>query len=155
MITDLVGQVLGEDFLTQHLGRAHTMYRAAEGQEGRFTRLLTWQALNTLLGTHRLEPPRLRLAKDSDTIPTHLYCEHRTYRRMPPWKAPLAHLVAEQLRDGATLVLDAVEEMHPPINDLLRALSRDLRTGVQANAYASWTSTEGFGTHWDDHDVIV
>ncbi|MFD8217616.1 JmjC domain-containing protein [Streptomyces sp. NPDC059697] len=25
----------------------------------------------------------------------------------------------------------------------------------QVNAYASWTPTEGFGIHWDDHDVIV
>src|SRR5690606_20470296 len=30
-----------------------------------------------------------------------------------------------------------------------------LRTGVQVNLYASWTSQEGFGLHWDDHDVIV
>lgn len=30
-----------------------------------------------------------------------------------------------------------------------------LRTTIQVNAYASWTSQEGFGVHWDDHDVIV
>ncbi|MEU9489066.1 cupin domain-containing protein [Streptomyces decoyicus] len=30
-----------------------------------------------------------------------------------------------------------------------------LRTHVQVNAYASWSAQEGFGTHWDDHDVIV
>ncbi|WSC07830.1 cupin domain-containing protein [Streptomyces scopuliridis] len=30
-----------------------------------------------------------------------------------------------------------------------------LRTGVQTNLYASLTAREGFGVHWDDHDVIV
>ncbi|WP_323138656.1 hypothetical protein [Streptomyces mirabilis] len=26
---------------------------------------------------------------------------------------------------------------------------------MQANLYASWTSTEGFGMHWDDHDTVI
>lgn len=30
-----------------------------------------------------------------------------------------------------------------------------LRTRVQTNLYASWTSTEGFGAHWDDHDTVI
>ncbi|MFJ9026470.1 cupin domain-containing protein [Streptomyces sp. NPDC102259] len=38
---------------------------------------------------------------------------------------------------------------------LCEALERDLRTRVQANLYASWTNTEGFGVHWDDHDTVV
>ncbi|MFC9931884.1 JmjC domain-containing protein [Streptomyces sp. NPDC127190] len=38
---------------------------------------------------------------------------------------------------------------------LVEAIERELRTRVQANLYASWTSTEGFGIHWDDHDTIV
>lgn len=37
----------------------------------------------------------------------------------------------------------------------MSGLERRLHTGVQVNAYASWTSREGFGVHWDDHDVIV
>nr|WP_179769448.1 cupin domain-containing protein [Streptomonospora nanhaiensis] len=35
------------------------------------------------------------------------------------------------------------------------APSRNLSTRVQVNAYASWTSVQGFGVHWDDHGVIV
>lgn len=26
---------------------------------------------------------------------------------------------------------------------------------MQANLYASWSVTEGFGVHWDDHDTVV
>ncbi|WP_232385376.1 cupin domain-containing protein [Actinomadura violacea] len=153
---DLIVEVLGGDrFLAQDLGRTHRVYPASPAARDRFAGLLAWPAMNRLLDTHRLEPPRLRLSADGATIPTSEYCQRRTYRRMPPWDAPQPHLVAQQLRDGATLVLDAIEEMHPPIGAMVNALERHLRTCVQVNAYASWTAKEGFGIHWDDHDVIV
>lgn len=60
-----------------------------------------------------------------------------------------------QLHDGASLVLDAVDELHQPAERLAQALEAVFRGRVQINVYASWTATEGFGTHWDDHDVIV
>lgn len=155
-MVDLIAEILGgEEFIAQDLGRAHRMFPASAAERERFAALLTWGALNEILDTHRLEPPRLRLARDAGTIPTSEYCERRTYRRMRSWDAPQPHRVAAQLRDGATLVLDAIEEIHPPIRDLVYGLERHLRTGVQVNAYASWTAKEGFGVHWDDHDVIV
>ncbi|NVI90305.1 hypothetical protein HUX53_24190, partial [Actinomadura sp. BRA 177] len=156
MMIDVIVEVLGgERFLAQDLGRTHRVYPAASVGRDRFAGLLTWPAINRLLDTHRLEPPRLRLSADGAAIPVSEYCQRRTYRRMPPWEAPQPHLVAQQLRDGATLVLDAIEEMHPPIGSMVNTLERHLRTCVQVNAYASWTAKEGFGVHWDDHDVIV
>ncbi|GAA4240359.1 hypothetical protein GCM10022254_64690 [Actinomadura meridiana] len=153
---DLIVEVLGgERFLAQDLGRTHRVYPAPAADRERFADLLTWTAMNRLLDTHRLEPPRLRLSADGATIPATEYCQRRTYRRMPPWEAPQPHLVAQQLRNGATLVLDAIGEMHPPIRAVASALERQLRMSVQVNAYASWTAKEGFGVHWDDHDVIV
>src|SRR5690606_33402185 len=114
-----------------------------------------WDALNHLLATHRLNPPRLRLALDNSSVDVSAYCERRIYRRMPEWQAPVPHLLHKQLREGATLVLDAIDEMHPPIARMTCALERWLSTRIQVNAYASWTAKEGFGVHWDDHDVIV
>lgn len=63
--------------------------------------------------------------------------------------------LTEQLRNGATLVLDAVDEFHDPIDALAAGLERELREHVQVNAYGSWGSTRGFDLHWDDHDVLV
>jgi hypothetical protein len=63
-----------------------------------------------------------------------------------------------RLQEGASLALDSldsVDELHPPIARLAEAIERELRTRVQANVYASWTSTEGFGVHWDDHDTVI
>jgi Cupin superfamily protein len=155
MIANLVSQVLGRDFPAQHLGRSHAHFAASLSEQGRFVGLLTWEALNGILDTHRLEAPRLRLAQNSDTIRPQLYSAARSFRRMPTWQQPLPHLVSGHPKDGATLVLDAVDELHPPVGALALALERLLRTAVQINVYASWTSTEGFGTHWDDHGVLV
>ncbi|MFF4948665.1 JmjC domain-containing protein [Streptomyces chattanoogensis] len=48
-----------------------------------------------------------------------------------------------------------MEELHPGIEDLANKLERHFRTDVQINLYASWTSTEGFRVHWDDHDAVI
>ncbi len=76
-------------------------------------------------------------------------------RRSTVWQRIHPAELHERLADGASLVVDAIDELHAPISALAQDLEGWLRTHVQVNAYASWTSTEGFGTHWDDHDVIV
>ncbi|MFD8112229.1 cupin domain-containing protein [Streptomyces microflavus] len=143
---------LGEDFLAQVYGRT---YRHVPGEPGRFSRFLRWNDLNALLTHHRLEPPRLRLSIDGETLPQHSYTVPVTTRRNTVWHQLRPAELHRHLADGATLVLDAVDELHPGVGEFARQLERHLRTGVQVNAYASWTSEEGFGVHWDDHDVLV
>lgn len=53
------------------------------------------------------------------------------------------------------LVLDAVDELHPDTERTAADLERLFRTVVRTNLHASWTRTEGFGLHFDDHDVLV
>ncbi len=71
------------------------------------------------------------------------------------WQRIRPSRLHDQLLDGASLVLDAVDELHQPAERLAQTLEEVFRGRVQINVYASWTATEGFGTHWDDHDVIV
>ncbi|WP_051774843.1 JmjC domain-containing protein [Streptomyces sp. NRRL S-237] len=60
-----------------------------------------------------------------------------------------------QITDGASLVLDALDKLHPGVQALAEALERHFRTDVQANLYASWHPTEAFGIHWHVRDVVV
>ncbi|KDQ68180.1 cupin domain-containing protein [Streptomyces sp. NTK 937] len=143
---------LGEDFLTQVYGRT---YRHFPGEPGRFDGLLGWGDLNALLTHHRLEPPRLRLSMGGEALPQHAYTVPVTTRRNTVWHQLKPSELHRHLADGATLVLDAVDELHPGVGELAQQLERHLRTGIQVNAYASWTPEEGFGVHWDDHDVIA
>ncbi|MFI1254129.1 cupin domain-containing protein [Streptomyces netropsis] len=142
----------GETFLAQTLSRSHHVSR---GPDGAFDSLLSWDALNTILATHRLSPPRLRLSADGDALPPERYAIPVTNRRGSSWHRILPADLHARLAEGASLVLDSAEEIHPPITAAAQSLERFVRTSVQVNAYASWTPTEGFGTHWDDHDVVV
>jgi hypothetical protein len=151
-LADLVAPVEVSRFLSEVHGRGHRRFK---GTPGRFEHLLPWSRLNAVLAEHRLEPPRLRLAMDGATIPAELYTERVRNRRgvvIPRLQAGPLH---EQLRRGATLVLDAVDELSAPVGELAAALERDLGEHVQVNAYASWGVIHGFDVHWDDHDVLV
>jgi ribosomal protein L16 Arg81 hydroxylase len=143
---------LGEDFLAEAFGRT---FRHVPGNAGTVAGLFGWDDLNELLGRHRLEVPRLRLSADGMTVPQDAYALPSVSRRSTVWQRLHPAAFHEQLAAGATLVIDALEELHPAVNLLADDLQAWLRTRVQVNLYASWTSKEGFGTHWDDHDVVV
>ncbi|CAL9531084.1 hypothetical protein SUDANB145_04023 [Streptomyces sp. enrichment culture] len=143
---------LGEDFLAQAYGRA---YHHFSGEPGRLDGLLEWDDLNALLAHHRIEPPRLRLSAVGETLPLHAYSVPVITRRSTVWHRLKPADLHRHLAEGATLVLDAIDELHPAVGHLAQELERHLRTGIQINAYASWTPDEGFGIHWDDHDVLV
>jgi hypothetical protein len=59
------------------------------------------------------------------------------------------------LREGATLVIDAMDELHAPLAELSRNLERRLEIPVQVNVYATWSADASLGLRWDDHEVIV
>ncbi|NBE53868.1 cupin domain-containing protein [Streptomyces boluensis] len=148
---DAAVRSLGGDFLAEAFGRSYRYWSQAADLSG----LLTWDDLNRIIARHQPEAPRLRLFADGTQVPPHLYSRtHITKRHVVRQLVEPANL-HRHINDGASLVLDAVEELHPGVEDLATALERRLRTDVQINLYASWTPTEGFGVHWDDHDVVV
>ncbi|MFE5214047.1 MULTISPECIES: cupin domain-containing protein [unclassified Streptomyces] len=119
------------------------------------TGLMTWDDLNNILGSHRLEPPRMRLSRDGETLLVGGYTTPVATRRHTVWHRLHPAELHARLLEGASLALDSADELHPPLARLCEAIERKLRTRVQANLYASWTSTEGFGVHWDDHDTVI
>ncbi|MER6406274.1 cupin domain-containing protein [Streptomyces viridosporus] len=151
-MTDLsIAACLGEDFFAQALHREYRHVPGALDVAG----LMTWDDLNHILGSHRLQPPRMRLSRDGETLLVGGYTAPVATRRHTVWHRLHPAELHARLAEGASLALDSADELHPPLARLAEALERDLRTRVQANLYASWTSTEGFGVHWDDHDTII
>ncbi|MEY9948394.1 cupin domain-containing protein [Kitasatospora sp. GAS1066B] len=142
----------GDQFLTQAFHRSYAVF-PADGTNG--TPILSWDDLNTILSTHRMDPPRLRLSQDGVTVPLDRYSAPTTNRRGVTWNRIHPAELHARLAEGASLVVDAIDAIHPPIGAAAEALERFFGTPVQTNAYASWTETEGFGRHWDDHDVVV
>ncbi|AYV30768.1 Cupin superfamily protein [Streptomyces sp. ADI95-16] len=145
------GRLGGDTFLAQTYHRSYAHFPGTADTAG----LFSWGDLNRIIATQRLEPPRLRLSADGEMVPLHRYAIPTTNRRAVTWSRIQPADFHAQLKDGASLVLDAVEKIHPAVGSAAEGLERFLGTSVQANAYASWTDREGFGLHWDDHDVVV
>jgi Cupin superfamily protein len=126
------------------------------GRAGRFARMMPWGRLSEILRRHRLDHPRLRLVRDGKPVPVASYLRHTTGARQ---KSTVPRLkgteLARQLREGATLVLDAVDELSEPVESLAKNLELFFRERVQVNLYAGWQTSRGFDLHWDDHDVFI
>lgn len=142
-----------EDFFASVWGKNYAYF---QGRPGKFNHLLPWNELNKILRQHRLDYPRLRLMRDGNAIPTSSYIRHTQNahtRASVPRLQPIAF--TKHLREGATLVLDAVSELYAPIGELTEGLEFIFHERVQVNMYAGWYTSRGFDLHWDDHDVFI
>jgi hypothetical protein len=142
-----------EEFLDACWGKT---FKHVRGGAGKFARLMPWARLNEILRRHRLDFPRLRLVRDGETLPASTCLRYTTARR---GRGPIPRLkpveLNEQLRRGATLVLDAVDELSEPAGELAASLEHAFRENVQINCYAGWQTSPGFDLHFDRHDVFV
>jgi hypothetical protein len=94
------------------------------GTPGKFSALLPWPVLNDILEQHRLEPPRLRLTREGKPISPNRYVSFQANRRRNGHPIPRLNSAAltNELRDGATLVFDNVDELYAPIRRLAESL---------------------------------
>ncbi|PYS46659.1 MAG: cupin [Acidobacteria bacterium] len=149
----LLEPCLPEEFLQTTWGKT---YRHILGWRGKFTHLLPWNRLNEILAEHRLDFPRLRLARSGKNLPASSYLRYaRSTRARSAIPRLLSTELTKQLREGATLVLDAVDELHAPLRELAESLEFFFREHIQINAYAGWQVEKGFDLHFDDHDVFI
>src|SRR2546423_3509196 len=126
------------------------------GRAGNLARLMPWSRLTQIFRRQRLDFPRLRLVQDGKPLPVSSYLRHTTGARgrtgIPRLKPTE---LTRHLREGATLVLDAVDELSDPVGELAEGLELFFREHVQVNLYAGWQTSRGFDLHWDDHDVFI
>lgn len=151
-LAELVAPCGVEEFLGAVWGRRMRVFR---GDSARTAGLLPWPALNELLRRHRLEVPRLRLARGGERIAEEEYTVEVPLRRGGSYRRIAVDALTRQLGGGATLVVDSIDELHAPIDALAGDLERTLRERVQVNCYTGFGALHGFDTHWDDHDVLA
>jgi len=125
------------------------------GSAERFSYLLPWARLNELLHEVRFDYPRLRLSLEGEIVAPEGYTRLSETNRGFSVPKLLVRPLMEYLRRGATMVVSAIDELHPPIEELTVALERDLRIRASVNAYVTFHDKRGFNPHWDDHDVFV
>ncbi|GAA1633297.1 cupin domain-containing protein [Catellatospora bangladeshensis] len=121
---------------------------------GGFADLLDLDAVDELLSVRGLRTPFLRVAHEGQLVPAARFTGG----------GGLGAEVGDQVRDdrvldllsaGATLVLQGLHRIWPPLQEFCLDLSAELGCAVQANAYLTPAGNQGFATHYDTHDVFV
>lgn len=149
----LLSPLTVDEFLTNFWGRT---FKHVPGAPDKFCHLLPWQTLNEALEQHRLDFPRIRLTRDGERLQPRSYISHSNSGRKRVAVPRLRYdKLTQELNSGATLVLDAVDELFEPLRALAEALELFFHERIQINAYASWRTSRGFDLHWDDHDVFI
>jgi len=142
-------------FAEVYWGRQPLLTRAVElaGPAG-FADLLSPEAVDELLSERGLRTPFLRVADRGTVLPTSAFTG----------SGGAGAEVGDQVIDdkimslyagGATLVLQGLHRIWPPLTDYARRLGAELRQPLQVNAYLTPAGNKGFATHYDTHDVFV
>jgi bifunctional lysine-specific demethylase and histidyl-hydroxylase NO66 len=144
------------EFARSHWGRAALLSRARDlaAAGAGFDDLLSADDVDELLSRRGLRTPFLRVAKGGELVPPGRFtggagagAEIRDQ--------VLDERVFDLYADGATLVLQGLHRMWPPLIDFAGRLGAELRVPVQANAYLTPAGNRGFDAHYDTHDVFV
>src|SRR5690606_22207105 len=105
----LVGADRLDGFLADSFGRRAFRRRLPEGPP-----LFGWGQLNQALAEHRLAPPRLRLERAGGDVTKGVFKERRSRRGALLHDLDPSALNA-RLREGATLIVDAANELAAPL----------------------------------------
>jgi hypothetical protein len=153
-----LGRLIGigvEEFARDHWGRQAvlTSAGAAAGGSG-FGDLLDADAVDELVSERGLRTPFLRVAREGTTL------GDATFTASGGVGATIGDQVSDDslvrlFADGATMVLQALHRVWPPIVTFCQRLAADLGHPVQANAYVTPPQNQGFSNHYDVHDVFV
>jgi len=147
-----------EDFARDVWGQTALLSPATElrarGPAEGFTDLLDAAAVDELVSARGLRTPFLRVAKGGSTV------AESTFTGPGGVGATIADQVSDDklvrlFAGGATMVLQALHRVWPPVTAFCSQLASELGHPVQANAYVTPPQNQGFGHHYDVHDVFV
>jgi ribosomal protein L16 Arg81 hydroxylase len=117
---------------------------------------MTWGNLNDLLGQATIwSQHSLVLARDGDIVPAARYCAPAVGRDGGQVLRPDPDKVKDFLRRGATLVANDIDHLSAGLTAFAAAMEQALGGKVQGNLYLSSRRRQGFGAHFDTHDVYA
>jgi hypothetical protein len=148
LLDDVLSPMSSQEFINKYFGKS---FLHLPGPKGKFSSLLPWNELNRILEEHRLGPPRLKLFQGGKPISPDKYLSATDSIGPRLQAAEVTNLLGQ----GATLIVNAFDELYKPIRDLAVALERVFRIYIQVNLYAGWRTDQSFLLHYDEHDTVI
>lgn len=118
-----------------------------------FTDLLSPADIDELINERGLRTPFFRMVKEGQGLPAVTRSATAGNRRISDLVD--SDSVRERYAEGATLVLQSLHRLHPPLVRFCRELAAELGHATQCNAYLTPPGSQGFAPHHDTHDVFV
>jgi ribosomal protein L16 Arg81 hydroxylase len=147
----LLGTVSPEDFLGRYLGQemlADSIGAVAARE------IVSWQEINEALERMRVSGKRVRVTLGGRLLPLSEFVQPTSEGDLNG--APLnSAAISMLLSKGATLVVDAVDELFPGVRSLADEIGALIGVPVWANLYMTWGTSPGFDLHWDEHDTWI
>nr|CRL74269.1 cupin 4 family protein [Mycolicibacterium malmesburyense] len=140
-------------FADEYWGRRPLLTRA-DALPRDFGDLLSPDTVDELIAERGVRAPFVRLAKEGDVLPKDCYLGPAGFGAEIGDQIDSAKLLG-QFASGATIVLQGLHRLWPPLIDFVREAVDEFGHPVQANAYVTPPVNRGFDPHYDVHDVFV
>lgn len=127
-----------------------------KGTPDKFRGVMSWVGLNTILSQATIwSKDSLQLVLDQEPVPSSAYCTPAAGRDGGQVLRPDPARVKPLLARGATLVANDIDHLTPGLTAFAKAMEQALKGKVQGNLYLSSKRRQGFGAHFDTHDVYA
>jgi JmjC domain len=148
----ILSPVSAREFLDKSWG---CQFVHVEGAKDKFRHLFSWNQLNTVLEQYPFEPPRMSLVKAGREINAERYLFLERLRGQAHVKRLRTTELTNELKKGATLILNCADEVSPALRELCAGLEAIFRVYIFVNLYVAFKNDNGFPLHWDDQDTFI
>ncbi|RXZ72369.1 cupin domain-containing protein [Agromyces albus] len=146
-------RVSADEFAERYWGQEPLLSTADELAYG-FDDLFSAAAVDELITRRGVRTPFIRMAHEGSVLAASAYTAPGGFGAEIADQVSSDKVLAE-FAAGATIVLQGLHRLWPPIIDFTRELVDDLGHPAQVNAYVTPPSSQGFDPHYDTHDVFV
>jgi ribosomal protein L16 Arg81 hydroxylase len=127
----------------------------ARNAPGYYDGILSVDLLDRMLSHQYLNPAGLRIVKDGALVPAERWT-HSHERMSGPFKAVVqTEKIFAFFHEGSTIVIENADKSISSLTEACRGFEQETHVRVQANIYLTPPSSQGFGRHYDDHDIFV
>ncbi|MBT2499361.1 cupin-like domain-containing protein [Agromyces sp. ISL-38] len=146
-------RVSAEEFAERYWGYEPLLSTADDLAAG-FDDLFSAAAVDELVTRRGVRTPFIRMAQEGSVLAASAYTASGGFGAEIADQVSSDKVLAE-FAGGATIVLQGLHRLWPPIIDFTRELIDDIGHPAQVNAYVTPPSSQGFDPHYDTHDVFV
>ncbi|MCY4181420.1 MAG: hypothetical protein OXF43_00830 [Gammaproteobacteria bacterium] len=141
----LIAPVAEKEFFDNHYERR--ALHCGRDDPLRFAALLSLNRLDEIIASAELPGPSLTMARSKPPLERADY----TFKSGNINRGA----VIRHFQRGATLILNQLQRADESLAEFCRALEEVFSCRVQTNAYLTPPGSQGFNTHFDDHDVFI